>query len=164
MEIAFIVLGVLVLAGLVLMVAALWKIFQKAGYAGWESIVPIYNGIVFLKIIGKPAWWLLPLSCNFLAILAEELFTYSGLMSRLVPLALNVVFYVYMIWSFNILSKSFGKDEGFTAGLVFLGIVFFPMLGFGSAEYMGPYGNKALYEQYRQDKEGFDFEHNRLMS
>jgi len=32
------------------------------------------------------------------------------------------------------LSKSFGKDEAFTVGLILLGIVFLPILGFGSAK------------------------------
>ncbi len=35
------------------------------------------------------------------------------------------------------LAKSFGKGVGFALGLIFLPFVFFPMLGFGSAEYQG---------------------------
>lgn len=38
------------------------------------------------------------------------------------------------------LSKSFVKDVGFTLGLFFLGFIFFPILGFGSAKYIGPGG------------------------
>jgi hypothetical protein len=44
------------------------------------------------------------------------------------------------------LSKSFGKEEGFTVGLVLLGIVFFPILGFGDAKYLGPFGDKAAFD------------------
>ena len=40
------------------------------------------------------------------------------------------------------LSKAFGKDEGFTVGLVFLGIVFFPILAFSDAQYV--YGNEKV--------------------
>ena len=36
------------------------------------------------------------------------------------------------------LAKSFGKGAGFGIGLAFLGIIFFPILGFGSAQYQGP--------------------------
>ena len=36
-----------------------WKIFTKAGKPGWASIVPIYNIIVLLEIVGKPWWYLL---------------------------------------------------------------------------------------------------------
>ena len=54
-------------------------------------------------------------------------------------------------------SKSFGKDEGFTAGLVILGLIFWPILGFGSAKYLGPFGNPEAFRAYQgQDK--FEFE------
>jgi hypothetical protein len=36
------------------------------------------------------------------------------------------------------ISKSFGKGIGFAVGLIFLGIIFWPILGFGSAHYQGP--------------------------
>jgi len=36
------------------------------------------------------------------------------------------------------LAKSFGKGVGFGIGLILLGIIFFPILGFGSAQYKGP--------------------------
>jgi len=38
------------------------------------------------------------------------------------------------------LSKSFGKGAGFTVGLVLLGFIFVPILGFGRAQYIGPGG------------------------
>lgn len=37
--------------------AGLWKIFQKAGYKGWELLIPFYNFYIWLKIIKKPLWW-----------------------------------------------------------------------------------------------------------
>ena len=116
-----IVLIVIVLAVMIFMIAAMWKIYEKAGQPGWAAIVPFYNLYVLLKIVGKPGWWLV-------------LF--------LIPL----VNYVFIIWTYNMLSKSFGKEEGFTVGLVLLGIVFFPILGFGDAKYIGPYGDKAAFD------------------
>lgn len=99
------------------MIITMWKIFEKAGKPGWAAIIPIYNMIVLLEIVGKPVWWI------FLFI---------------IPFA-N---YVFIIWTYNMLSKSFGKDEALTVGLVLLNIVFFPILAFGDAEYQGPYGLK----------------------
>ena len=116
-----IVLIIVVLAVVVFLIAAMWKIFEKAGQEGWKAIIPIYNMYVLLKIVGKPGWWLL-------------LF--------LIP----IVNYVFIIWTYNMLSKSFGKEEGFTVGLVLLGIIFFPILGFGEAKYLGPYGDKAAFD------------------
>jgi len=35
----------------------LWKIYEKAGFASWNTIVPVYNYYIWLKIIKKPLWW-----------------------------------------------------------------------------------------------------------
>lgn len=121
------------LALAVVVIVSMWKIFTKAGEEGWKSLIPIYNAYVLLKIVGKPGWWLL-------------LF--------LIP----IVNYVFIVWTYNMLSKSFGKDEGFTVGLVFLGIVFFPILGFGSALYQGPFGDKAAYDAYQDSIHKLDAE------
>ncbi len=92
-----------------------WKINTKAGKPGWACIVPIYNMIVTLEIVGKPIWWILLL---------------------IFPLTAPI----FAIWITNLLSKSFGKGVGFTLGLLFLPIIFYPILAFGSAEYQGPAG------------------------
>ena len=48
---------VLWLAIVILVIAAMWKVFEKAGKPGWAAIVPIYNMVVLCEIAGKPAWW-----------------------------------------------------------------------------------------------------------
>ena len=101
---------------ILLLIVSQWKIFTKAGKPGWAILIPFYNVIVLLEIIGKPWWWLLLM---------------------LVPFV-NIVF---IIWSLNLLSLSFGKDIGYTVGLILLGLVFIPILGLGSAEYKGPAGD-----------------------
>jgi hypothetical protein len=122
----------IMLAIMVFLIAAMWKVFTKAGQPGWAAIIPIYNVYTMTKIAGKPGIW--------------TLFCF-------IPL-LNLIF---MIWLYNMISKSFGKDEGFTVGLVLFGIIFWPILGFGSAKYLGPYGNPAAFAAY-QEKNRFDFE------
>ena len=94
----------------VFMIVSMWKIYEKAGQPGWASIVPIYNIIIYIKIIKKPMWWIIMF---------------------LIP----VLNYVFLIWSVNLLSKRFGKDVGFTIGLLLLGFVFYPILAFGDAKY-----------------------------
>lgn len=113
-----IVLAVIYLAIIGLMIASMWKIFTKAGKPGWASIVPIYNLIVLLEIVGKPAWWFLLM---------------------LIPIV-NIVILILVVHQ---LSLSFGKDGGFTAGLILLGIVFYPILAFSGAQYVGPGGKPA---------------------
>ena len=36
-----------------------WKLYKKAGRKAWEAIMPIYNGIVLMKIINRPKWWII---------------------------------------------------------------------------------------------------------
>ena len=40
---------------LLLSVVAQWRLYEKAGQPGIASIVPVWNVIIFLKIIGRPA-------------------------------------------------------------------------------------------------------------
>ena len=39
--------------------AGLWKIYEKCGKPGWTALIPIYNDIVLLDIVGRPLWWFL---------------------------------------------------------------------------------------------------------
>ncbi len=109
-----------VLAIAVFMVVCLWKIFVKAGKPGWAAIVPIYNVIVLLEIVGRPAWWVL---LFFLSV---------------IPIVGWIGSLVVSVIVMNDLSKSFGKDVGFTVLLVLLPVVGYPMLAFGKSEYKGP--------------------------
>lgn len=95
------------------LIAALWKVFVKAGKPGWASIIPIYNTIVVLQIAGRPVWWIVLL---------------------LIPVVNLVIAIIVMID----LAKSFGKGTGFGIGLALLGIIFLPILGFGDARYQAP--------------------------
>lgn len=94
-------------------VVAMWRVFEKAGKPGWASIIPIYNAIVLLEIAGKPIWWFL---------------------LYLIPLV-NIVIAIIVT---NGIAVNFGKGAGFTVGLIFLPFIFWPILGFGGAEYRGP--------------------------
>lgn len=46
---------------LLLIVASVgqWRLFEKAGQPGYAIFIPIYNVVVFLRIIGRPAWHIL---------------------------------------------------------------------------------------------------------
>ena len=100
---------------LVLYVIGLWKVFEKAGKPGWAAIIPIYNIIVLLEIVGKPVWWIVLM---------------------LIPLVNLIIAIIVM----HQLSLSFGKGTGFTIGLLLFGFIFIPILGFDSSIYLGPGG------------------------
>lgn len=36
-----------------------WKLYKKAGREAWEAIIPVYNAVVLMKIINRPAWWVI---------------------------------------------------------------------------------------------------------
>ncbi|MEW4925144.1 signal peptidase I [Algibacter sp. 2305UL17-15] len=36
-----------------------WKLYIKAGRQAWEAFVPVYNGVVLMKIINRPWWWIM---------------------------------------------------------------------------------------------------------
>lgn len=112
---AGIIADVIYLAIIVLIIVADWVIFSKAGKPGWASIIPIYNTIVFLQIVGRPIWWFILLLIPFV----------------------NIVVGLIVI---NDLSKAFGHKFGFTLGLIFLSIIFLPILAFGGSRYVGPRG------------------------
>ncbi len=100
------------LACSVIMVIALWKIFVKAGEPGRAALIPLYNVYTLFKITWGSGW-------KFLLLL--------------IPIA-NIVF---GIMTYVKLAKAFGKGGGFAVGLLFLGVIFMCILGFGKDEYVG---------------------------
>lgn len=103
-------MSIITFAIFVAVLAGSWKVFEKAGEPGWAGIIPIYNVIVLTKIVNKPIWWALLL---------------------LIPIV-NVIISIILM---NRLSKSFGQGVPFTIGLIFLGFIFIPLLGFGDYKF-----------------------------
>jgi hypothetical protein len=104
------IVSIVYLAMVVAIIAGIWKVFVKAGQPGWGCLIPIYNIYLLCKIAGKPGWWVLLM---------------------FIPL---VNFVIAILLSVDI-AKNFGKGVGFALGLVFLGFIFYPILGFGDAQY-----------------------------
>ena len=102
--------SIIYLAIVVIVIAGMWKTFEKAGQPGWGCIIPIYNIYLMTKIAAKPAWWVIMF---------------------FIPLV-NIVFAIML---YNEIAKKFGQGIGFTIGLILLPFVFFPILGFGDYTY-----------------------------
>ena len=83
-----------------LVVAGMWRMFTKAGRPGWPALIPIYNVIVLLGIIGRPGWLVVLL---------------------LIPLA-NLVIWIMLCYE---TSKSYGRGVGYAVGLWCLPFIFF---------------------------------------
>lgn len=104
------IVGLLQLAVIVVVIVGFWQVFVKAGKPGWACLIPIYNIIVLLEIVGKPIWWIV-------------LF-FIPLVGLVMAFLVNIA-----------LAERFGKGAGFGVGLTLLPFIFFPILGFGNAGY-----------------------------
>ena len=148
------IVGVLGIAFAILMIVAMWKIFDKAGEKGWKSLIPIYNLYIYYKIAGMKNWfWAL-----FVASLGLSI--YSGVLSATGAYVTNaagditvikdntavgifgIVTCVVLVFDIIIsilqcarLSRAFKRGVGTTLGLIFLPNIFQLILAFGSAKY-----------------------------
>ena len=100
------------MAVIVIVIASQWKIFVKAGKPGWACLIPIYNVIVLLEIVRKPLWWIVLFFVPFVNFVIAIMITLE-------------------------LAKMFGQGMGFAVGMILLPFIFYPILGFGSAQYAG---------------------------
>jgi len=106
---------IILIISLILTTAGLWKVFEKAGHAGWKAVVPFLNFYIWLKIINKPLWWYVFILMPFI----------------------NV--FVILLMVVEIL-KCFGKESlGAQALGVLVPFIYIPYLGFSSKEkYLDP--------------------------
>lgn len=104
--------GLISLALTVLLLVSLWKVFVKAGKPGWAAIIPFYNNYCLFDMTFGNGWLFLV---------------------TFVP-CVNVIM---LIIAYVKLAKAFGQSTGFAVGLIFLPIIFMPILAFGDAQYMG---------------------------
>lgn len=105
----------------------LWKLFEKAGQAGWQAIIPIYNAYVMIKLNGKPVWWIVLV---------------------LIP-GINILVLIGITVDFL---KSFGKfslrDQA--AGVI-LPFIYLSKWGTDKeTKYLGPSGSTAFKEKYQK--------------
>ncbi|HKI30421.1 MAG TPA: DUF5684 domain-containing protein [Gemmataceae bacterium] len=107
-------------------VIGMCKVFSKAGQPAWAALIPIYNNYVLCQIVKKPDWFIW----------------------TLIP-CVNFYFGIVLIFE---TAKAFGKEGGFAVGLLLLPLNFWPILGFGSAEYQyGRGGRRRRREEEDED-------------
>lgn len=152
----------------VLMIVALWRIFDKAGEHGWASLIPFYKDYVLYKVSGKKNLFWGFLICSLLsggAITAfvvlffviavgvlntvnynpsdDVLMTYGFviIIAGLVLVVCGILCIVFRAMQCAGLAKSFGVSGGYAVGLFFLPHIFYSILAFGrNYMYYGPNG------------------------
>lgn len=114
---AFFAAYMLVIFGIgLLMIISMWRIYKKAGFAGWKSIIPIYNTYILMKIVKLPLWYFLLL--------------FIPLVNAIISIVMTVK-----------LAKVFGKDVLFGLVIIFFPYIGYPILAFGKARYEDDYNN-----------------------
>ena len=119
------------LALIVVIIVALWKVFEKAGQPGWAAIIPFYNMYVLTCEIAK-----------------KEILWFILMFIPLVNIVASVIVSIEV-------ARKFGKSEAFGIGLAFLGFIFYPMLAFGDAQYQGA-GRRRSLDDYDDEDEDED--------
>lgn len=154
-EALWVLLPILTFIGLV----AQARLYAKADQPAIAAIVPVWNFIVFMKVIGRPVWHALfiigPLAIMTGVLMVDfvDLFAYAQGTVGFEAVALSLplfaaafgVFSVFMIWAHIDLCNSFGRRTVFDYVLVvLLNILYVLNLGLSyEIEYEGPaYGTR----------------------
>ncbi len=118
-------------------IIGLWKMFTKAGEAGWKALIPVYNFYILMKICWMPHMFWALLGCNigaglcyWLALTSGSFWFYIALVLVILAAIIRAVFY------YN-LSLAYGHGLGYFLGLYLLEPLFMIILGFGSSRYAG---------------------------
>ena len=112
------------------------KMFGKAGEPGWKAFVPFYNEYILFKTCWTTNMFFVSLILSIL---------YSVVDSLGDNFFLKLLGFVIFIPSLLVdakkamnVSKAFNRGIGTAVGCFFFPVIFSWILGFGSAEYMGP--------------------------
>ncbi len=130
--------SVLAFVWYVLYVIGLWKMFEKAGEAGWKSIIPVYNIYIEYRIC-----WQTNMFWTFagLSILSGLLYglgvTYAIMTLLYLSYALTLINAVIRAVFYYNLSLAYGHGLGYFLGLYLFNSIFVILIGFGSSRYVG---------------------------
>lgn len=131
---------VLIFVLLVLSIVAGWKIFSKAGEAGWGSLVPFYHSYIEFKIFWGNGWL-------FLAPIGLSLLSVAPVIGPLFTI-INIIIIVMTKYK---KSLAFGEGVGFCLGLIFLPTIFNLILGLSAKyQYLGVPQDGVTYKDIKK--------------
>ena len=111
-------------------IAGKWKVYGKLGMPGWYSIVPVYADYKLCERVRRGDDTRTFLMAYLIVLICSWVFCWVDTVGVLLALAQLVMTIIVL----NDLSHAFGKETGYTIGLVIFGFVFWTMLGFGASE------------------------------
>lgn len=133
----------MIIAGIALLVfyfIGLWKVYSKAGQAGWKSLIPWYNNWVLMVNICDMhiGYFIASLSIAVLSVfismisvilLGLDAYVAQGIL-QIVTWVLGLVSYTINFAVFYNLGKKFNKGTGWVILTFFFSIITIPILGF----------------------------------
>ena len=130
----------IVIAWYVLTLVARWRVFTKAGLAGWKSLIPLYSEYCTFKISWKTTFFWIVLAAGFASGIVtgmiengDTVSAFVSFLSSVLGIAITVINLIMNIK----LSQRFGHGVLFGLGLMFLSPLFTMILGLGESEYLG---------------------------
>lgn len=87
-----------------------WILFNKLGEKGWKSIIPIYNGWVYLKLGELPGWLILLPVANIIGMIVAS-FNIPKKLNKSSALGLLYIFIPNIYYLVLILSKNNQKNK-----------------------------------------------------
>ena len=144
-----IVLCLIIFAVAIVAIIANWKMYKKAGKGGWEAIIPVYNQIVLCQITGVSPWWISIVFGGSLVLGFLSAIPVIGFLFTLADYALIIYFCVILYVS---TARSFGKSDGYAAGLYFLAPIFWLLVGGKNTQYVGPKPMKDVVWNFVEEK------------
>ena len=112
-----VIVSIFAIALIVVLIIALWKLFEKNGEEGWKSLIPFYNSYVLTQISGLNWWY-------FLILIFGSIFANTSDNGGMKLLGqLGTMFVDFLI--FYNLAKKAKKDP---IGIAILGALFTPII------------------------------------
>lgn len=111
-------------------VAGKWKVYGKLGMPSWYSIIPVYADFKLCERVHRGDETRTFLMAYLIVLICSWAFCWVDTVGVLLALAQLVMTIIVL----NDMSHAFGKETGYTIGLVIFGFVFWTMLGFGASE------------------------------
>ena len=127
-------IAILVIGWYVIQAIAYWRIFTKAGEAGWKSLIPFYNQYIQYKLVWNTTMFWVSFLGTIVGMFLYNMDSSLSIIGGIIALAACVISWI----SLHKLSLAFGHGIGYTLGLIFLNPIFILILGFSSDTYQGP--------------------------
>ena len=158
--------GIFMIALLIVAIVAMWRIFTKAGEAGWKCLIPIYSSYKLYDIGWEGSYFWAPFVVSFIGGLIGMLLMRMGqagaVISGLISLGCGIFALVISCKMAIRLAHRFGKSTAFgVIGLWLFSLIGYLIIGLGSADYRRErdYGDGIQRSDYEIEKDAADKPH-----